>query len=122
MPRVVHFEFAADDPERAADFYRAALGWEVNNWGGPIPYWLATTGPDSEPGINGAIAPRQPEWPSVVCTIGVADLTESVGRVLAAGGSVIEARMPIPGIGYMAYCRDTEGNVIGLMQSDPTAH
>jgi predicted enzyme related to lactoylglutathione lyase len=34
MPRIVHFEFAADNPERAANFYRDVFGWQSNNWGG----------------------------------------------------------------------------------------
>jgi predicted enzyme related to lactoylglutathione lyase len=27
----------------------------------------------------------------------------------------------MPGVGYMAYCRDTEGNTFGIMQEDPNA-
>jgi uncharacterized protein len=27
----------------------------------------------------------------------------------------------IPGVGYLAYCSDTEGNVFGLMQADKNA-
>ena len=30
-------------------------------------------------------------------------------------------KMPIPGVGWLAYLKDTEGNVFGLMQSDPSA-
>ena len=40
MPRVIHFEFAADNPERAAKFYREVFGWESTQWGGPMDYWL----------------------------------------------------------------------------------
>jgi predicted enzyme related to lactoylglutathione lyase len=29
--------------------------------------------------------------------------------------------MPIPGVGWLAYCKDTEGNVFGIMQDDPQA-
>jgi predicted enzyme related to lactoylglutathione lyase len=29
--------------------------------------------------------------------------------------------MPIPGVGWLAYCKDTEGNIFGLMQADPKA-
>ena len=25
----------------------------------------------------------------------------------------------MPGVGWMAYCKDTEGNTFGLMQPDP---
>ena len=54
MPRVVHFEIHADDPQRAANFYQNVFGWQINKWEGPEDYWLVTTGADNEPGINGA--------------------------------------------------------------------
>ncbi len=57
----------------------------------------------------------------MVNTLSVTDLDASVAAVLAAGGSVVEARMVVPGVGYLAYCRDTEGNPFGMMQSDMSA-
>src|SRR4051812_15755751 len=35
MPRVIHFEISADEPERAARFYADVFGWEVTKWDGP---------------------------------------------------------------------------------------
>ena len=32
MARVVHFELAVDDPDRAAAFWRDAFGWEVRHF------------------------------------------------------------------------------------------
>ena len=60
MPRVTHFEIPADDPERAADFYRKVFGWEIKKWDGPVDYWLVTTGSADEPGIDGGIAKAEP--------------------------------------------------------------
>jgi uncharacterized protein len=78
MPRPTHFEIPAENPERVAAFYQAVFGWTVQRWDGPMPYWMVTTGPDSEPGINGGILPRQyPDQPCVN-TITVANLEESV--------------------------------------------
>ena len=48
MPRVAHFELPIDDPERAVKSYEQAFGWQINNWGGPVDYWLATTGLDEQ--------------------------------------------------------------------------
>lgn len=28
-------------------------------------------------------------------------------------------KTPVPGIGWFATCQDTEGNVFGIMESDP---
>ena len=36
MPRVIHFEINADDPERAVEFYRGVFGWDITNMGGPM--------------------------------------------------------------------------------------
>jgi predicted enzyme related to lactoylglutathione lyase len=30
-------------------------------------------------------------------------------------------KMPIPGIGWLAYVKDTEGNLVGVMENDPSA-
>ena len=30
-------------------------------------------------------------------------------------------KTPVPGQGYFAYCKDTEGNVFGIFENDPTA-
>ncbi|MGZ7136310.1 MAG: VOC family protein, partial [Methanobacterium sp.] len=38
MPRVVHFEIPADDPERAIEFYKNVFGWKIDKWEGPFDY------------------------------------------------------------------------------------
>ena len=121
MARVVHFEINADDPGRAADFYREVFGWQIAKWQGPEDYWLITTGPDDEPGINGALMKRAAPGAGTWNTVGVLSVDEFVAEVVEAGGKVIQPKMTIPGVGYHAYCQDTEGNTFGLMQEDPTA-
>jgi predicted enzyme related to lactoylglutathione lyase len=119
MARVIHFEVPVDDPERAQAFYREAFGWEIGSWGGPADYWLATTGPEGEPGINGALTRRSAT--SAWLHVGVASVDEAIGRIESVGGAALTPKVPIPGVGYMAYCRDTEGNAIGVYEDDPTA-
>jgi len=34
---------------------------------------------------------------------------------------LITSKTPIPGVGYFAYCEDTEGNLFGVMQADANA-
>ena len=121
MPKVVHFEISADEPERAAGFYREVFGWEITKWEGPVDYWLITTGPEDEPGINGALQARTDPSAGTWNTIEVPSVDDYTARVVEAGGTVINAKMPIPGMGYQAYCRDTEGNVFGVHESDETA-
>jgi predicted enzyme related to lactoylglutathione lyase len=120
MPRVIHFEIHADDPERAVKFYSKVFGWEIKKWPGPTDYWLAKTGEDKEPGINGAIMHREKNG-TVYNTIDVPSVDESIEKIKQAGGKVITEKMAVPGVGYMAYCKDTEGNIFGIMQMNPSA-
>lgn len=121
MGRVVHFEITADDPKRAAEFYRQAFGWEIAGWGEQFTYLLATTGPEGGAGINGAITERMDHGQAVVNSIEVETWEAGAEAVKAAGGTVLGEKTPIPGMGYFAYCRDTEGNIFGIFQEDHAA-
>jgi len=59
MARVVHFEIHAEKPDRAINFYQKSFGWEFQKWDGPMDYWMITTGPEDQPGINGGLVPRR---------------------------------------------------------------
>lgn len=126
MPRVIHFEIHAENPDRAIVFYQALFGWEFTKWDGPMPYWLIKTGSDTAPGINGGLLPRRGEIDgqaviAYVCTIDTPALDESLKKAQTAGGIQVVPKMAIPGVGWLAYCKDTEGNIFGLMQADPKA-
>lgn len=118
--RVVHFEIPIDDPDRAGAFYRTAFGWNVVKWG-PVDYWTMTTGAPPGPGAEGALTPRAEAPEGVLVYVGVDDIEAAMRSIEQAGGTLLTARMPIPGVGWSARCRDTEGNVIGLFQADETA-
>lgn len=121
MHRVVHFELPAQDPDRAADFYHDVFEWRVNKWEGPEDYWLVMTGNDSEPGINGGIMHYREGMQRTIVTIDVESIEEYLEKIRKAGGSVVMEAMAIPGVGYQAYCTDTEGNVFGIHKQDPDA-
>lgn len=129
MPRVVHFEIHADNPERAINFYQNAFGWEIEKWQGDYQdYWLVMTGSEDEPGIDGGIMRRQGKGPSgpvpvtsYVCTVDVPNLDEYLEKVSESGGTVAVPKMPVPGVGWLAYAHDTEGNIFGMMESDESA-
>ena len=121
MPRVIHFEIAADIPERAVKFYQKAFGWKIEKWAGPVDYWLVATGEDKEVGINGAITEKSDCVTATTNTIGVISLEDTVKKIMEAGGKQLMPKTAVPGIGYMTYCKDTEGNVFGIMQNDPSA-
>jgi len=120
MLRVIHFEIPVDDPERAVNFYKKVFEWKIDKWEGPEDYWLVTTGADDQPGINGGIMRRMEQ--STICnTVDVPSVDAFTQKIVAAGGRVVAPKMAVPGVGYLAYCADTEGNVFGIMQNDPSA-
>jgi predicted enzyme related to lactoylglutathione lyase len=121
MSRVVHFEIPADDPQRAINFYKKVFGWRIEKWDGPIEYWLVMTGPADQPGIDGGLTRREDPDTRVENLIDVADLEASLGEVEAQGGKVIRPKVAVPGVGWLAYITDPEGNIFGLMESDPAA-
>jgi predicted enzyme related to lactoylglutathione lyase len=121
MPRVIHFEISADEPERAVKFYQDVFGWEIHKWNGPEDYWLVITGSDEEPGINGGIMRRNAPGASTYNIIDVPSIDEFLARAVAAGGRVVLPKIAIPGVGYQAYCQDTEGNILGIHQDDLAA-
>jgi len=120
MPRVVHFEIHADNPERAVKFYQKVFGWKIKKWEGPVDYWLAATGEEKQPGINGAIMPRLKKG-STWNTIDVPSVDDYLKKIVKTGGKVVQKKTAVPGVGYMAYCKDTEGNIFGIMHEDPSA-
>jgi len=56
-----------------------------------------------------------------VCTVDVPDVDQFTSKAAAAGAQVVVPKMPIPGVGWLVYCRDTEGNIFGMMQADSKA-
>jgi predicted enzyme related to lactoylglutathione lyase len=125
MGRVIHFEIHAAEPDRAVDFYTRVFGWKFQH----IPqldYWLVRTG-DGE-GIDGGLMRRKGPAPvdgqpvnAFVCTIAVEDVDAAVRAAEEAGGRVAMAKFAIPGVGWAAFIKDTEGNILGVHKADAAA-
>jgi hypothetical protein len=60
MPTVVHFDVAADNPERAKKFYEGLFDWKNENPPGMTDYYLIET-KDLNGGIS-AIDKYEPFW------------------------------------------------------------
>jgi predicted enzyme related to lactoylglutathione lyase len=120
--RVVHFEIPFDDQERASAFYSEAFGWSLT----ALPemrYVLASTGPSddgppSEPGfINGGMLERGLPVGGPVVTVDVEDIDTALARIEDLGGGTVVAKQAVGDMGFSAYFKDSEGNVIGLWQN-----
>lgn len=115
MSRVVHFEILADDPEKVAEFYKEALGWEVMTWDGPQAYWMVTTGDEKSPGINGAIMGKHFEQ-SVINTVQVESLEDAAAQIERCGGERVTEANEIPEAGIHSYFKDPAGTLFGVLQ------
>lgn len=133
MLRPVHFEIHATDPAAVRAFYETLLGWRFEQWG-DVAYWLVTTGdgdpmhgvPHSAPGVDGGMLPRRGDAPAdgqavnaFVMTVEVPDCDAYVERAIAAGGAVASPAVDMPGVGRLAYVKDPDGNILGLLESEP---
>ncbi|MDF2093788.1 VOC family protein [Knoellia sp. 3-2P3] len=120
--RVVHFELPFDDGARARSFYADLFGWQLQDVPG-MDYSLVMTGPvdergSTEPGyINGGMTQRGGPVERPVVTIDVDDIDATLAAVAERGGSTLVERQPVGDMGWTAYFRDPEGNVMGLWQT-----
>jgi hypothetical protein len=128
MPRVIHFEIHATNPLVLIPFYESLFGWTFTRFIPEVEYWTIVTGPDDQPGINGGLVKRQGPAPvemqsvnGSVCTVQVESVDQILTKNAELGGSVALPKMPIPGIGWLAYIKDLDGNILGIMNPDPTA-
>lgn len=122
MPTIVHFDLPVDEIERAQIFYRSLFDWTFEKYDGPMEYYMIrTTGEDGSPGVAGGIGPRGAPDQRIMNYIGVPSVAAYLERVVQLGGAVLMPRAPVPGMGWLAICRDTEGNPFGLFEDDPNA-
>lgn len=127
MTRVVHFEVHADQPQRAIRFYRSVFEWDFIAFPAiEEDYWFIKTGEPGQTGIDGGL--RRREVPvdgtavtAYVCTVAVDKLERYLMKVRASGGQLVSDKRVVPGIGWIAYAKDTEGNIFGLLQTDADA-
>ncbi len=128
MDKVQHFEIAVDDISRAKKFYESLFGWKTMEMpmaeGGV--YVGLQTGPvdekykPNEPGyIGGGMFKRDSHLPMSGTTVAITveNLDAMLERVKTSGGTVIMGKTEVGGMGFYAYMKDTEGNVIGLWQN-----
>jgi predicted enzyme related to lactoylglutathione lyase len=128
---IVHFEIPADQPERAAKFYRELFGWDIKKFegsaAGGIEYWMVQTVPTDDqgmparPGVNGGLMRRMYPGQPPVNYIAVEDVDRFVEKAKPLGAKVLMEKSPVPGMGWFAQLNDTEGNLIAIWQHDPSA-
>ena len=103
------------------EFYESVFGWKFTKWDGLRDYWLIKTGSPDEPGINGGLARRESKRVFSPNTINVSSIDESLDKIRERGGKILMLKTTISGVGYLAYFKDPEGNVFGIIEQDEFA-
>jgi len=92
MYRVTKFDVPTTTPLKSIAFYNQVFGWTF------------------QPSAN------QKKW-----TIEVKSVEHTLTDIRKEGGEIIVPKFPVPGIGWMAYFKDLEHNIFGIMQTDRAA-
>jgi uncharacterized protein len=122
MDSIVHFEIPADDPKRAGEFYKQAFGWDIQSMP-EMQYTMVSTTPSDENGvpkqagaINGGM-PMRSMVPTTVVTINVKSIDDALAKIEKLGGKRAGDKMAVGEMGWAAYFKDSEGNLVGLWQN-----
>jgi uncharacterized protein len=104
--QVCYLQLPATDRGRAAAFYQAVFGWQIE-----------AHAPDFEaPGLIGQWVTDRPPARDAgpLLWLHVADLVQTLDRVTALGGAILEPPSPDGPTRVLATIADPEGNPIGL--------
>jgi len=123
MPTVQHFEIAADDVNRAQEFYKKVFGWAMqrtNNTDRPEEDYCTFETKDIEgkQGLSGGLMKRQSPQQTVTNYITVSSIDEFSSKINQSGGKIIIPKTTLPDMGFISVCLDSENNMFGLFESN----
>jgi len=121
MNSVQHFEVPYDDQERISKFYSSVFGWKTTDVLGDTVL-VDTTETDNgipkNPGaINGDYYKRDEKLKHPLLVITVENIDEHLEKIVEAGGSVEVPKTAVADMGWCAYFKDSEGNVLGVWEN-----
>ena len=119
MPNLVFFEICVDDLDAAASFYSRVFGWKIAD--DESGSWPIAAADEEQAGIEGALTSRWDGLNPTINTISVPSLEDCARRVAEGGGTILEPPRLLPGVGYLQYCHDLEGNAFDILEEHTAA-
>jgi uncharacterized protein len=116
----VWHDLMTTDPKAAIAFYSKVVGWGTQDWEGPSPYTMWTTGSDMVGGVMQLPPDAQspPHWLGYVST---ANVDDAVGAATNLGATVLHPATDIPTVGRFAVLSDPQGAAFAIYSSsNPT--
>lgn len=114
----IWYELWCNDPARAQDFYRKAIGWTFED---PGDGYVHIQAPDGE--FVGGMLPIRPEMqgarPAWLAYLAVDDVDRSVADIQAAGGKLQMPAVDMESVGRMALVTDPQGATFYVMKPSP---
>ena len=126
MNKVVHFELPADNIARAKKFYKETFGWVMEVFPKLHYTALRTTDVDEkmapkEPGaINGGMFKRGDMGHMITAptfSVEVDDIDSIIKKIKNAGGLILKEKGQVGDMGFIAYFKDTEGNILSVWEA-----
>ena len=120
MANIGFFDIPTDDVDRAKKFYSSLLGWKIEP-AADFPYpemqrQTIQTG-DPEEGTMHAGGLYKCHVPGPIMNfVLVKDLETVLANIENLGGTIVMPKTGIETVGFFAVMKDTEGNILGLLQ------
>ena len=110
------FELISTNKDEATAFYAGLIGWELQDWGGPMNYTLFKNGEASVAGAMQRTA-EMGEVPSHwMIYMAVEDVDASAAKAAELGGQVVHPPTDIPDVGRWALIADPAGAMFAVMK------
>jgi len=122
MPGLVtHFEIYGEHPVALADFYRKALGWQVDQMPG-VGYWRVQPGAADGAAMHGGLTYRAiPDLNGWMLFVNVDSLDDTVARIEHLGGTIVRPKTAVPRTAWVTIVADPAKNFFGIWEADPNA-
>jgi predicted enzyme related to lactoylglutathione lyase len=115
---ICHIEIPVADTTRAKKFYSEVFGWTFKEY--MNDYVMFDTKSEDYTVMGGLW--KEPDSSKRIqqgtIHLDTPDIAATIEKAKANGGSVVKDKFPIPGVGFNAFVKDSEGNVIGLFSRE----
>jgi len=108
---ICHLDIPCEDTERAKLFFEKTFGWTIITTHLPGYYLFQTN--DKEFPLAGGVykeTEKSNRFGHPHLYLDCPDIEEELKSIKSHGGEVVKEKYPIPGVGFSASFKDTEGN------------
>ena len=112
---LVHVEFHSNDPVRTKRFYGEVFGYKFEEF--PEMNYTMYKAPGGPAGGIMKVMENRP--PQVLNYLMASNIEQTLRKVSAAGGAVLQPKMEIPGQGWWALFQEPGGTVMALYENLP---